>query len=79
VALDPLLAEALPAIAREVDGLFDAMLPAKGRLAEAMRYAAIGGGKRLRPLLLTATAGMHGVDRSQALRAAIAIESLHGD
>ena len=75
--LDPLLAEALPAIAREVDGLFDAMLPAGGKLAEAMRYAAIGGGKRLRPLLLTATAAMHGVDRSQALRAAIAIESIH--
>lgn len=75
--LDPLPAEALPAIAREVDGLFDAMLPAGGKLAEAMRYAAIGGGKRLRPLLLTATAAMHGVDRSQALRAAIAIESIH--
>lgn len=77
VALDPLLAQALPAIAREVDGLFDALLPADGKLAEAMRYAAIGGGKRLRPLLLTATAAMHGVDRSQALRAAIAIEAIH--
>ena len=77
VALDPLLAQALPAIAREVDGLFDALLPAEGKLAEAMRYAAIGGGKRLRPLLLTATAAMHGVDRSQALRAAIAIEAIH--
>ena len=77
MALDPLLAEALPAIAREVDGLFDALLPTEGKLAEAMRYAAIGGGKRLRPLLLTATAAMHGVDRSQALRAAIAIESIH--
>lgn len=77
MALDPLLAEALPAIAREVDGLFDALLPGEGKLAQAMRYAAIGGGKRLRPLLLTATAGMHGVDRSQALRAAIAIESIH--
>ncbi len=77
MALDPLLAEALPAIAREVDGLFDALLPTEGKLAEAMRYAAIGGGKRLRPLLLTATAAMHGVDRSHALRAAIAIEAIH--
>jgi len=42
-----------------------------------MRYAAIGGGKRLRPLLLTATAAMHGADRSQALRAAAAIEAIH--
>lgn len=77
MALDPLLALALPAIAREVDGLFDALLPGEGKLAEAMRYAAIGGGKRLRPLLLTATAAMHGVDRSQALRAAVAIEAIH--
>lgn len=77
MAADPLLAEALPAIAREVDRLFDALLPREGKLADAMRYAAIGGGKRLRPLLLTATAALYGVDRSQALRAAIAIESIH--
>ena len=42
-----------------------------------MRYATIGGGKRIRPLLLTATAEMYGVDRSMAVRAAIAIESVH--
>lgn len=74
---DPLLAGALTAIARDVDAMFDAMLPSEGKLAEAMRYATIGGGKRLRPLLLTATAAMHGVDRSNALRAAIAIEAVH--
>ena len=74
---DPLLSVALTAIARDVDAMFDAMLPSEGKLAEAMRYATIGGGKRLRPLLLTATAAMHGVDRSNALRAAIAIEAVH--
>lgn len=74
---DPLLSGALTAIARDVDAMFDAMLPSEGKLAEAMRYATIGGGKRLRPLLLTATAAMHGVDRSNALRAAIAIEAVH--
>jgi farnesyl diphosphate synthase len=42
-----------------------------------MRYAAIGGGKRLRPLLLTATAEMYGVDRDAALRAGVAIEAIH--
>jgi farnesyl diphosphate synthase len=46
-------------------------------LVEAMRHAAIGGGKRLRPLLLTATAAMYGVDRQHALRAALAIEAVH--
>lgn len=76
-ASNPLLRDALSAIARDVDAMFDALLPGEGQLGEAMRYAAIGGGKRLRPLLLTATAAMHGADRSQALRAAVAIEAIH--
>ncbi|TCM21965.1 farnesyl diphosphate synthase [Novosphingobium sp. PhB165] len=78
---DPLLAEGLAKIADEVDRAFDALLPvpedARARLIEAMRYAAIGGGKRLRPLLLTAVAEMYGVVREAAIRAAIAIESIH--
>ena len=74
---DPLLGNALAAIAHDIDAMFDALLPAEGRLGQAMRYASIGGGKRLRPLLLTATAAMHGADRSQALRAAAAIEAIH--
>jgi hypothetical protein len=76
-----LLAEALGHIAREVDSGFDALLPvpedSRRPLVEAMRHAAIGGGKRLRPLLLTATAAMYGVDRQHALRAALAIEAVH--
>ena len=75
----PLLAESLQAIARDVDSLFDALLPPPeaGLLAQAMRHAAIGGGKRLRPLLLTATAAMFGVDRTHALRAGVGIEAVH--
>lgn len=76
-APDPLLSNALAAIARDIDTMFDALLPNEGVLGEAMRYAAIGGGKRLRPLLLTATAAIHGCDRSQAMRAAVAIEAVH--
>jgi farnesyl diphosphate synthase len=37
----------------------------------------IGGGKRLRPLLLAATAEMYGVDREAAIRAGVALESIH--
>lgn len=78
---DPLLAEGLVRIAADVDSLFDALLPvpedSRARLVEAMRYAAIGGGKRLRPLLLTATAAMYGVDRGAAMRAAVAVEAIH--
>jgi farnesyl diphosphate synthase len=78
---DPALRAALARIAVEVDSLFDALLPVPGdgreRLYAAMRHAAIGGGKRLRPLLLVSTAEMHGAPRDQAVRAAIAIEAIH--
>jgi farnesyl diphosphate synthase len=76
-----LLAEALAAIAQDIDAAFDAMLPvppdARARLVEAMRYATIGGGKRIRPLLLTATAQLYGVSRQAAVRAGIAVEAIH--
>jgi farnesyl diphosphate synthase len=78
---DPLLAAAMEQIGREVDALFDALLPVpedgRARLIEAMRHAAIGGGKRLRPLLVVASAGLYGVDRHHALRAGTAIEAVH--
>ena len=39
-----------------VDAAFDALMPVptdtRARLVEAMRYASIGGGKRVRPLLV---------------------------
>ena len=78
---DSLLAEGLAAIAEEIDSAFDALLPvpddARAKLFEAMRYAAIGGGKRLRPLLLASVAEMYGVQREAAIRAGIAIEAIH--
>lgn len=76
-----MLADALTRIGADVAATFDALLPvpgdARARLYEAMRYAALGGGKRLRPLLLVATAEMYGVDRAAALRAACAVEAVH--
>ncbi|RIV79776.1 polyprenyl synthetase family protein [Pelagerythrobacter aerophilus] len=42
-----------------------------------MRYAAIGGGKRVRPLLVTATASMYGVARQTAVKAGCAVEAIH--
>ncbi|MCJ2187384.1 polyprenyl synthetase family protein [Novosphingobium beihaiensis] len=78
---DPVLTEGLARIASEIDRAFDALLPvpgdARATLFEAMRYAAIGGGKRLRPLLLTAVADMYGVQREAAVRAGIALEAIH--
>jgi farnesyl diphosphate synthase len=76
-----LLVEGISRIATEIDAAFDRLLTtpqdARARLVEAMRYAAIGGGKRLRPLLLTATAQMYGVSRDAALRAGVAVEAIH--
>jgi farnesyl diphosphate synthase len=78
---DSPLARAFERIQREIDVAFDALLPipddARARLIEAMRYAAIGGGKRVRPLLLVATAEMYGVARAPAVRAGSAIEAIH--
>jgi farnesyl diphosphate synthase len=43
----------------------------------AMRYAALGGGKRLRPFLLIETGRMFDVEERCLLRAAAAIECIH--
>ena len=48
-----------------------------GRLCEAMRYAALGPGKRLRPALSMAACVTVGGERSAALPVAAAIEMLH--
>ncbi|WP_370337335.1 polyprenyl synthetase family protein [Parvularcula marina] len=52
-------------------------IPALLRLQEAMAHGALGGGKRLRPFLVLETAGLFGVEESQALPAATAIEMIH--
>lgn len=65
----------------EIDALLDIALAVPGdardRLYEAMRHAAIGGGKRLRPVLVLASAELFGVPREYALRAGLAVECLH--
>ena len=77
----PILGEALAAIARDVDTLFDQLLPLpqdqRRPLFEAMRHASIGGGKRLRPLLVVASANLFNVDRAAALRVGCAVEAIH--
>jgi farnesyl diphosphate synthase len=76
-----LLDDELAAIAADVDAMFDRLLeaPADARapLFEAMRHAAIGGGKRLRPLLVRAAARLFAVDPECALRAGVAVEAIH--
>ncbi len=76
-----LLQDSLAQIAADIDQEFDSLfqLPgdARDRLYAAMRHATIGGGKRLRPLLVTATAALFHVDRKVALRVGTAVEAIH--
>ncbi len=59
----------------------DALLPrAEGpeqRLMEAMRYAALGPGKRLRPFFALEAARMFDIEERPVLRAACALECIH--
>jgi farnesyl diphosphate synthase len=75
------LPKAISASAGLVDAVLDAVLPRLGgrqaRVQEAMRYATMAGGKRLRPFLVLHSARLFGVDDSRALRVGAAIESLH--
>src|SRR4051794_29521626 len=65
----------------DVDKFFADLLAPPGdgreRLYEAMRHAAIGGGKRLRPLLTMAASRLFAIARGRALRVGCAIEAIH--
>jgi len=79
---DALIVRAAQAeVADGIDGLFDRLLAIptdpRGLLYEAMRHAAIGGGKRLRPLLVRAAGDLYHVDRAPALRVGAAVEAMH--
>ena len=69
------------AVSGDIDALFAKLLiePGDGRdrLYRAMAHAAVGGGKRLRPLLTVAAARLFGIDPERALRAGAAIEAIH--
>jgi farnesyl diphosphate synthase len=70
-------------IADEVEAALDRLIPpapsssGQARLIEAMRYAVLGGGKRLRPFLLVESARLFGVEEDEALPAAAALECVH--
>ncbi len=78
---EALLSDALVDIARDVDQAFDLFLPIPGdsrdQLFYAMRHAAIGGGKRMRPLLVAAACRLFNVSEDAALRVGCAIECIH--
>src|SRR6266480_6424140 len=47
------------------------------RLLEAVRYASLGGGKRIRPFLAVESAALFGAPRERALMAGVALECVH--
>ncbi|MBV1863282.1 MAG: polyprenyl synthetase family protein [Rhodobacteraceae bacterium] len=59
--------------------MLDTLLPlsADSVVAEPMRYGVMNGGKRLRAFLVLESAALFDVERTQALRAAAAIECVH--
>ena len=76
----------LNAVAADVETMLEALLsPAllpgeqarPQRLLDAMRYAALDGGKRLRPFLVIESAALFGASGSGVLRAACALELVH--
>jgi len=84
MSLEPVptdLSGALSRVAAEVETALDILLPqpegAEARLAEAMRYACLNGGKRLRAFLVVESARLFAVSETCAARVAAAVEMLH--
>jgi farnesyl diphosphate synthase len=75
------LAEAMAAAAGAVERVLEEILPPPAgperRLHEAMRYAALGAGKRLRPFLVLAAARVTRAASPRALRVGAAVELVH--
>ena len=78
--------ERLKTVADDIEATLDRLLGTKAladeiirptRLLDAMRYATLGGGKRLRPFLVVETARAFGVLGEGPLRAGAALEMVH--
>jgi farnesyl diphosphate synthase len=77
VSLAQAMAEAVETVEAAMDRLLPEVIGPEARLYEAMRYATLGGGKRLRPLLVMHSAHLFGVAESCRQRVAAAIEFMH--
>src|SRR5216684_3804603 len=86
VDIEAVFGDRLARVARDTQALLDRLLgstPMEGELArparllEAMRYASLGGGKRLRPFLVAESSALFGVLRQNSLMAGAALECVH--
>jgi len=71
------VAEAADLVTVALDQLLPRAEGPESRLTEAMRYAALGPGKRLRPYFVIETGRMFELDERPLLRAACALECVH--
>ncbi|NMM44660.1 polyprenyl synthetase family protein [Rhodospirillaceae bacterium KN72] len=75
------LARAMASLAERLEGVLDRMLPHEDApergLVEAMRYATLDGGKRIRPFLVAQSAALFNVSENAALRTGAALEMVH--
>ncbi len=76
-SLKKALAENAKAVSQVLDKLLKPGTGPEARVVEAMRYTTLGGGKRIRPFLVTASADLFNVDPASALRVAAAVEMVH--
>ena len=81
MATDVGLPNAMSRVAGIVENALENLIPpvdsAEARLIDAMRYATLGGGKRLRAFLVMETAHLFSVSETCAARVAAAVEMLH--
>ena len=77
----PKLQQAMEDCQEKVNKTISSLLPqtdlAEAPLFDAMRYAALGKGKRLRPFMVLESARVFGVDQGRARRVAAAAEFVH--
>lgn len=75
--LQPYLDQQLTLIEAALDQYLPGSSTRPARLHEAMRYSVLGGGKRIRPILLLAACESVGGDLKAAMPAACAVEMIH--
>lgn len=79
--MDASFTDWMAGVQADVEDALSRFLPAADaeptKLHEAMRYTALGGGKRVRPLLVYASGALFGADAASLARVACALEMIH--
>jgi farnesyl diphosphate synthase len=84
--IEAVFGDRLGQVANDTEAVLDRLLASApveeerarpARLLEAMRYASLGGGKRLRPFLVVESAALFDVPRQNSLMAGAALECVH--